>query len=126
VLADRAYDVGRLVEQGSHPPVTDLGDATDIVDLAGLVASRDQAKIGTKVARATEAARIVDGCGEGERGELTDAGMVISRRHASDARTIFFMSPSMAAIAPRTASRAATSPRMAPERPATPSLMAIT
>ena len=53
-------------------------------------------------------------------------GMVISRRQASEARTRRFISASIAATAASTASRAATSPRIALDSPAIPSLMAMT
>jgi hypothetical protein len=49
-------------------------------------------------------------------------GMLISRRQASDARTIFLMSASIPTTAPSTPVRAATRPRMAADRPAIPYL----
>src|SRR5438874_9713662 len=49
-------------------------------------------------------------------------GMLIRRRHASDALTIRLMSPSIATMAASTAVRAATRPCMAAERPGIPSL----
>ena len=49
-------------------------------------------------------------------------GMVISRRQAADALVIRLMSASIAATAVITAVRAVLNPRMAAERPATPSL----
>src|SRR5438094_9503352 len=49
-------------------------------------------------------------------------GMLISRRHASDALTIRLMSPSIATMAASTAVRAATRPCMAADRPGIPSL----
>lgn len=58
------HDVGRFIEQGSHALVAHLGDAADIVDLAGLIATGNKTEIGTKVARAPEARRIIDGGGE--------------------------------------------------------------
>jgi hypothetical protein len=48
--------------------------------------------------------------------------MVISRRQASDALTIRLMSASIAMTAASTAARAATSPRIAADRPGMPSL----
>src|ERR1051326_1320419 len=49
-------------------------------------------------------------------------GMLIRRRHASDALTIRLMSPSIAAMAASTAVLAATRPCMAADRPGIPSL----
>jgi hypothetical protein len=72
-LVTGQHDVAGFVQQGPHPPVAAFRDAADIVDLSGLIASRDQAQVFADVSRSTDARRIVDRSDKGERGQLTDA-----------------------------------------------------
>lgn len=61
--------IGGLIEKRAEPPVAAFGDAAGIVDLTGLIASRDQAQIGAHMARTSEAGWIVDRGYKGQRGK---------------------------------------------------------
>ena len=54
------HHIGGFVQQRAKPPVAALGDAACIVDLTGLITTRDQAQIGASIARTSEAIGVVD------------------------------------------------------------------
>jgi hypothetical protein len=54
------HHIGGLIEQCAEPPVAAFGDATCIVDLTGLITTRDEAQIGAHIAGTSEAIGIVD------------------------------------------------------------------
>jgi hypothetical protein len=116
------HDVGGLVQQGPHPPVAAFRDAADVVELPGLIAFWNEAR----QAPTSRDRRMRDGSSmaatKASAVSSPTPGIVINRRQAAEALVMRLMSASIAAIALMTAVRAAISPRMAAERPATPSL----
>src|SRR5271166_2013013 len=52
------HDIGGLVQQRPYPPVAAFRDAADVVDLARLIPSRDEAQVGADVARSANARGI--------------------------------------------------------------------
>ena len=86
------------------------------------MASRHQTEISADVARSPEACGIINGGREGECGELADprnAHQPAASVGCSDHPSYV---PSIATTAASTAARAATSPRMAADKPGMPSL----